>query len=450
MLFSMYYLKDCKKKIENIATSCHGNIDINIIKTKVATPLNEIIFALEELGFTTDSYDYMRRKQSAIDLRQSIIKAKNIDDIKSLLDDLLNTVYADINYDNISSYDFKLSFKRYCNTFNKLDNETIENITRLIQMPNRNVNILDARCNYGEDIQNLASHYDNVTTYGIEADQYTAKTACERLDKVAVGGVNGSRITNNAFDILMVQPIVSWETIYMGQQNPYSLKKEKVFLNSVIKYLRTDGIMILTIPYFRLYKDICLLLAKNFYDIQIMRTVQGFSSYGSIIIMCKKKADNKNIDNDVYRQLRQYHDQKNILAFNEQFKHYTLPNTELPIEIFRGSILDSAQLLKMVNSSGCMNEFWKNQHVEKLYESTKQPLLPFNIGQIGLVLTSGCLDGVIDEGNGNYHLIKGKVSKQSSIEQNYDDNSQLETQETISNRVEINVILPNGEFKVLA
>ena len=97
-----------------------------------------------------------------------------------------------------------------------------------------------------------------------------------------------------------------------------------------------------------------------------------------------------------------------------------------------------------------MDNFWKNQSIEKLSEAAKQPLLPFNIGQLGLVLTSGCLDGIIDEGDGHCHLIKGKVSKKSDIERNYNDNSEVEVQETISNRVEINVVLPNGEFKTLA
>jgi hypothetical protein len=126
-----------------------------------------------------------------------------------------------------------------------------------------------------------------------------------------------------------------------------------------------------------------------------------------------------------------------------------LPNDLLEIELFRGSVLDTDDMQRIVETSGCVESFWQNQRVEKLSESVKQPLLPFNIGQIGLVLTSGCLDGVIDEGNGNCHVIKGRVSKKSTVERNSVDGN-IEVIETVSNRVEINVILPNGEHKVLA
>lgn len=286
----------------------------------------------------------------------------------------------------------------------------------------------------------------NIYTYGIEADQNIAKQACNNVDKIAIGGFSGSRITNNAFDIVYANPLIAWETTFMNNQNPYTLKKEKVFLNNILKYIRVNGILILTIPYFRLYKDIVFILAKNFKHIQIRRS-SLFNSYGVVTIIAQRKENNKEVDADIYRELRKYHTQ-NIISLNE-FDHYNLPDQAIEIDTFRGSILSSEQLSKIITTSGCMDSFWKKQSVEKLSESKKQPLLPFNIGQIGLVLTSGCLDGVIDEGNGNYHLIKGRVTKQSSIENNYEEN-QLETQETISNRVEINVLLPNGDFKVLA
>ena len=106
------------------------------------------------------------------------------------------------------------------------------------------------------------------------------------------------------------------------------------------------------------------------------------------------------------------------------------------------------ELYDIVETSGVLDEFFETQKVEKIGESTTKPLLPFNIGQLGLVLTSGCLDGIIDEGDGHYHLVKGKVSKKSETTREVSDGV-LEESETISNRVEINVLLPNGEYKIL-
>jgi hypothetical protein len=96
-----------------------------------------------------------------------------------------------------------------------------------------------------------------------------------------------------------------------------------------------------------------------------------------------------------------------------------------------------------------MNKVWDSQKAEKLEENIKNPLLPFNIGQIGLVLTSGCLDGLVNEADGGCHLIKGRVSKKTQKTE-FRNNHTIEVTETTVNRVEINVLLPNGEFKTLA
>ena len=96
-----------------------------------------------------------------------------------------------------------------------------------------------------------------------------------------------------------------------------------------------------------------------------------------------------------------------------------------------------------------MTSFWKEQSAEKLFESSNRPPLPFNIGQLGLVLTSGCLDGVVDEGNGYKHIVKGRVARTTNQERTQQE-STVTVEETVGNKVEINVLLPDGTHKVLA
>ena len=78
-----------------------------------------------------------------------------------------------------------------------------------------------------------------------------------------------------------------------------------------------------------------------------------------------------------------------------------------------------------------------------------RPLLPFNMGQIGLVLTSGCLDGVVEEYEGQYHAIKGMVTKVRDFNNSREDNDETSI-ETISNKVQINLLTPDGKFIELA
>ncbi len=78
-----------------------------------------------------------------------------------------------------------------------------------------------------------------------------------------------------------------------------------------------------------------------------------------------------------------------------------------------------------------------------------RPLLPFNMGQIGLVLTSGCLDGVVEEYEGQYHAIKGMVTKVRDFNNSRENNDETSI-ETISNKVQINLLTPDGKFIELA
>ena len=78
-----------------------------------------------------------------------------------------------------------------------------------------------------------------------------------------------------------------------------------------------------------------------------------------------------------------------------------------------------------------------------------QPLLPFNIGQVGLILTSGKSDGVVEEPGDRFHVIKGRTIKyvehlQGSM------TSDEDRVDKISNRVQINAFGADGLFKEIS
>ena len=67
------------------------------------------------------------------------------------------------------------------------------------------------------------------------------------------------------------------------------------------------------------------------------------------------------------------------------------------------------------------------------------------------MLTSGCLDGEIEELDGQYHVIKGMVKKDTIIEEvPTEKRGDKETRTTYVNKVQINVITPDGTIKTLA
>ena len=83
--------------------------------------------------------------------------------------------------------------------------------------------------------------------------------------------------------------------------------------------------------------------------------------------------------------------------------------------------------------------------MDPLVSKDQSPLLPFNIGQVGLVLTSGCLDGVIEEMEGINHVIKGMTTKVMTTNREEMDDK-VRCTETINNQVKINVFTADGKY----
>lgn len=136
----------------------------------------------------------------------------------------------------------------------------------------------------------------------------------------------------------------------------------------------------------------------------------------------------------------------NLLDYTElEPSMFMIPTEELTLEYFRGSQLDMSDVLEASETS-IIDNFLAKQ-TEPLVVKDQAPLLPFNMGQVGLVLTSGCLDGIVEEVDGVYHVIKGMTTKISDTKTEIsDDNNSIKSTETISNQVKINVFTADGKF----
>jgi hypothetical protein len=318
---------------------------------------------------------------------------------------------------------------------------------KIIPTGNRDITLFYPDCYDGANIDPFNIIPNKVLAYGNEANDVMLSRAKSNMHKVVKGILRGSRIQNNAFDILYVQPKLHLE---IDEEDIFANKRiEKSYIADMFKYLRTDGVMVITMPYTRLFKDICSMLSKHLKNIQIIKAEGiGFSNLGLVHIIGQKESV-KEPREEEYAKLRRLFEFSRIANIEELDTEYVLPRSSVYIDLFKGSALDLEEVEQIIEKSSLMDKMWANQRVEKLDETIKNPLLPFNIGQLGLVLTSGCLDGIVDEGDGHSHLIKGRVSKQT-VETETDTDKGVEITETTVNKVEINVLLPNGEFKVLA
>ena len=189
-------------------------------------------------------------------------------------------------------------------------------------------------------------------------------------------------------------------------------------------------------PKTRMTRDMALAFSKLLRDVQVLKKEED--DFYIHVIGVKDITTNEK--EEVFKLLFDLKE-KDIKTELEHI--YSLPSGGIKHpDFFRGSMLDEEELSGLVKNSGLMNSFWKAQEIES-HDDSVRPLLPFNMGQIGLVLTSGCLDGVVEEYEGQYHAIKGMVTKIRHNDTTDEGNNEEVNVETISNKVQINIVTPD-------
>ena len=439
-------LNNLKKTINNFSdviklkNKLTNNIESSINMTK------ELINILKDYNFISITKEEFKGFKTLLEQELNKINQIDKDNIEianTIINNILNyNVFGGTLYDNLFYIEKNDILTDYAYMNKDFYYEEIENLNdfdaqRILNAININkpYNIFSPRCGDGSSLLKLKKD-DKAITYGLEYRNVYSQ-AKNFLNRIIKGDLNGSRISNNCFDMLYMVPKVSW----FAEEGPTGNlieKKEKYAVRNTIKYLKDNGILICALPKTRLTNDMAFLFSKLLKNVSILNK----SNKNDYIYIIGQKQITKDPKEDVYVKLKQM---KDIDVINE----YNLPSSGIiEPELFRGSMLDEEALADIVLKDNLLNDFLESQNIFNDEENMK-PLLPFNIGQIGLVLTSGCLDGVIEESDGQYHAIKGMVTKVKHSNVSSDNNTEIDI-ETISNKVQINLITPDGKFIELA
>jgi hypothetical protein len=123
---------------------------------------------------------------------------------------------------------------------------------------------------------------------------------------------------------------------------------------------------------------------------------------------------------------------------------YKLPIIEKKVELFKGAEFNVAELAEQLNKSASFSRLFEKN---KLDTSDKRPLLPLNLGQVGLIGGSGLINGLVE--CDTPHIIKGRIVKENTVstEENLNRNGDLMSttlSETRSNKMIFNLLTPNG------
>ncbi len=325
------------------------------------------------------------------------------------------------------------------------DLEHINHIARGIEFPdNITVNLLDPCCGCGLALNAMAAHKDCVT-YGVEIDRYRAEEALTRLNRVGFGSYFHSRVAHESFHAILLNP----PYLSVMTENGNNTRSEKRFLVDSMCHLMYGGLLMYIVPYYRLTADICRVFCDNFDDITVWKfTGSEFKKYKQIVVMgTRQKRQNRQEAAQALSLLALEPDMvPEVTALPDS--RYQLPVYTKKVDLFKGSEYNVTELFEQLKKSTSFSRLFERSQLDN---STKRPLLPLNIGQVGLIGGSGLINGLVD--CDTPHIVKGRVikSNNTSREENINSRGELISttiHETRSNRMLFNILTPDG-FRTL-
>ena len=326
------------------------------------------------------------------------------------------------------------------------DPDNISHILRGIQFPEGvTTNVFDPCCGCGKALRQIAEG-NNCFAYGVELDEFRADEAQTRLHRVGVGSFFRSRISNEAFHLMFLNP----PYLSVLTEGGSKTRHEKRFLMESLFHLMQGGLLIYVIPFYRLTPDICKILADNFSDIGVWRfTDSEFKKFKQVAVMGLRKKRGEDAVAAAMLE-RQSYDPALLPVITEiEEGRYALPAVTKNVEIFKGERFNEKELERQLSHSDSIRRLMNAK--SDLDRGAKRPLLPLSIGQIGLVGGSGMINGLIE--CDTPHVIKGRIIKVKRVEReekfNYrGSHTGTEVKEVISNKMVFNVLTPDG-FKAL-
>ena len=326
------------------------------------------------------------------------------------------------------------------------DPDNIDLILRGIQFPDgKTTNVFDPCCGCGKALRQIAEGH-NCFTYGVELDEYRAEEAQSRLHRVGVGSFFHSRISNEAFHLLFLNP----PYISVVSESGSRTRHEKRFLVETVSHLMMGGVLIYVIPYYRLTADLCKILADNYERLGVWRfTNQEFARFKQVAVIGIRKRRSEDPETAAELECLS-HDPQSIPVITEiEEGRYDVPSAPKKVEVFKGELFNEKELERQLSHSDSFQRLINTR--SELDRKQKQPLLPLSIGQIGLVGGSGLINGLVD--CETPHIIKGRIIKVRSVEreEQFSDRGMhmgAQVKEVISNKMVFNVLTPRG-FKAL-
>lgn len=269
--------------------------------------------------------------------------------------------------------------------------------------------------------------------------------------KVAIGPTESFRFSNHSLDIAVHR--FTEKLCYHDESRTTEVVKPSDFnkdMSRIGKYMREGGLILALVPDFMWRsKEILALRSTHKFLWSLKLPDPVFKAQYTLVALRYTQNMTEEEREENFKALMNIKPVEEITddMIAEAIK--TIPsNDKGDLHLVTGSMMDKA-ILEIVLSESNIHGVYKTPPKTKI-----KPLLPLKKGQIGQMIASGKLDGIIDEGNGHKHVIRGRVYKGhvSTVQNDYSDpDNATETTTTIENNlIEINVFSGDGVYKSIA
>ena len=324
--------------------------------------------------------------------------------------------------------------------------ENLAGIARGIAFPEgAALNLLDPCCGCGLALRQLAEAAREAgalpKTYGVELDTHRAEEALGRLDRVGFGSYHHSRISSEAFHLLLLNPP------YMAvmAEGGGTARSEKRFLADSIGRLLPGGLLVYVVPHYRLSADIARAVCDNFENVGVWKfTAKEFGKHSQAVVMGTRTK--RRDGSEEAARLAALALSPESLPETAEIPEglYALPETPKEVALFKGAKFNVAELAEQLSKSRSFSKLYARNGPDG---NEKRPLLPLTLGQIGLVGGSGLINGLVE--CESPHVIKGRVVKEQRLrtEETLDARGRhVSTTETVTtgNKLVFNLLTPQG------
>ena len=329
-----------------------------------------------------------------------------------------------------------------------LDSREGQRIRRFLQFPSDPASVLDPCAGTGAALVALTANC-RARRYAVELDSHRALQAKATLDEVIQGNAFDAKAAVESFSLLYLNPPYDFE---VGEGK--NQRMEKLFLDEFFRWLKPGGVLVMVIPFERIYE--CRnILSPHFKDKAIYRlTETDAERYKQAVVFgVRRSAAEKNRLNDQavnqanwkLSELTRKYDEIPPLP-DEADRTYAVPQSG-PVRMeYRGLPLDLVEDLLLKSPAWLQAQRVTHAKGKQFFG---RPLTPLHAGHVGLCAVSGLLNGVFGTG-ADRHVAHWEATKvvDRAEEEGGDGETVIREKERFSQR--LTLLFADGRIELLS